>query len=192
MRLVLAAALLLSAAPVLAQSPHERSMHEFGGLALSADGTRTATVESDLEANAPAMSHGHIILRSAATGAVLETIDPCTACAYSSLTFAPDGRLVFLARDGGTTRLMEANGKGARTLATVEGIAETPRFSPDGKRIALLVTLGARKERGATQAGVRQVGEIGEQNDEQRIAIVPAAGGTRDSGLPGRPLRLRI
>lgn len=172
MRLAVAAALLLSAAPVFAQP-----MHEYGGLALSADGTRTATVESDAEANAPAMTHGHIVLRSTATGAVLETIDPCAACSYSNLTFAPDGQLVFLAREGGATRLMEAAGKGTRTLATVDGIAETPRFSPDGQRIALLVTLGARKERGATQAGVRQVGEIGEQNDEQRIAIVPAAGG---------------
>jgi dipeptidyl aminopeptidase/acylaminoacyl peptidase len=62
-------------------------------------------------------------------------------------------------------------------LATVAGIAQDPRFSPDGRRIALLVTLGARKEAGATQAGVRQVGEIGEQNDEQRIAIAPASGG---------------
>jgi dipeptidyl aminopeptidase/acylaminoacyl peptidase len=34
-----------------------------------------------------------------------------------------------------------------------------------------LVTLNAAKEVGATQAGVRQVGEIGESNDEQRIAL---------------------
>jgi dipeptidyl aminopeptidase/acylaminoacyl peptidase len=64
------------------------------------------------------------------------------------------------------------------TLATIEGIAQGPRFSPDGRRIALLVTIGARKEAGATQAGIRQVGEIGEQNDEQRIGIVAATGGT--------------
>jgi dipeptidyl aminopeptidase/acylaminoacyl peptidase len=178
MRLAIAAALLLSAAPVLAQSPRGQSMHEYGGLALSADGARTATVESDIEANAPSMPHGHIVVRNSATGVVLDSIDPCTSCSYSGLVFAPDGQLVFLAREGGATRLMRAADKATETLATIEGIAEDPRFSPDGRRIALLVTIGARKERGATQAGVRQVGEIGEQNDEQRIAIVPAEGGT--------------
>ncbi|MDB5691579.1 MAG: peptidase [Alphaproteobacteria bacterium] len=172
MRLAVAAALLLAAAPASALP-----LHQFAGLALSPDGARVATVESDVEANAPATPHGHIVIRSAATGAVLDSFDPCPACAYSGLTFASDGRLVFLAREGGAARLMLAAGKIPETLATIDGIAEDPLFSPDGKRIALLVTLGARKERGATQAGVRQVGEIGQQNDEQRIAIVPAAGG---------------
>ncbi|HEX4738353.1 MAG TPA: prolyl oligopeptidase family serine peptidase, partial [Allosphingosinicella sp.] len=172
MRLALAAALLLSATPAFAQP-----MHQYGGLALSADGARVATVESDVEPNAAAMPHGHVVVRMAATGAVLDSIDPCAACSYSGLTFAPDGRLVFLAREGGKTQLVAASGKATQTLATIDGIAEDPLFSPDGQRIALLVTLGARKERGATQAGVRQVGEIGEQNDEQRIAVIPAAGG---------------
>jgi dipeptidyl aminopeptidase/acylaminoacyl peptidase len=172
MRLVLAAAFLLSAGPVSALP-----LHQYAGLALSGDGARVAAVESDVEANAPANPHGHVVVRSAATGAILDSFDPCAACTYSGLTFAADGRLVFLAREGGATRLMLAAGKSPELLATIDGLAEDPRFSPDGRRIALLVTLGARKERGATQAGVRQVGEIGQQNDEQRIAVVPAGGG---------------
>jgi dipeptidyl aminopeptidase/acylaminoacyl peptidase len=172
MRLVLAAAFLLSAGPVSAQP-----LHQYAGLALSGDGARVAAVESDVEANAPANPHGHVVVRSAATGAILDSFDPCPGCTYSGLTFAADGRLVFLARESGATRLMLAAGKSPELLATIDGLAEDPRFSPDGRRIALLVTLGARKERGATQAGVRQVGEIGQQNDEQRIAIVPAGGG---------------
>jgi dipeptidyl aminopeptidase/acylaminoacyl peptidase len=173
MRFVLAAAFLLaSAAPALSLP-----LHQYAGLALSTDGSRVAAVESDAEANAPANPHGHVVVRSAATGAILDSFDPCPACAYSGLTFGADGGLIFLAREGGATRLMLAAGKAPDTLATIDGIAEDPRFSPDGRRIALLVTLGARKERGATQAGVRQVGEIGQQNDEQRIAILPAGGG---------------
>ncbi|MDB5677349.1 MAG: family peptidase [Sphingomonas bacterium] len=63
-------------------------------------------------------------------------------------------------------------------LATINGIAQTPRFSPDGERIAVLVTLDAGKESGATQPGVRLVGEIGEKNDEQRIAVFDVGGVT--------------
>src|SRR3546814_20749801 len=73
-------------------------------------------------------------------------------------------------RDGDVTRLETVKGNQANTVATINGIAATPRFSPDGKRIALLVTIGAKKEAGATQAGVRQIGEIGEHYDESRLA----------------------
>jgi dipeptidyl aminopeptidase/acylaminoacyl peptidase len=71
--------------------------------------------------------------------------------------------------------LSVADGAAVRTVASIPGIASTPRFSPDGKRIALLMTIGAAKEAGATQAGVRQVGEIGEASDEQRLGVFDRA-----------------
>jgi dipeptidyl aminopeptidase/acylaminoacyl peptidase len=154
------------------------TLHEYGSLALSPAGDRIAAIESDAAPDSAARPHGRIVVRSASTGRVLSTVDPCGSCDYSGLTFGPDGRLAFLERDKDTTRLMIAGAGAPTTLASIAGIAQSPRFSPDGRRIALLVTIGARKEAGATQAGVRQVGEIGEQNDEQRIAVVPASGGT--------------
>ncbi|MBV9931820.1 MAG: S9 family peptidase [Alphaproteobacteria bacterium] len=168
---LIAAAFLAS--PAAGAAP--ATVRQYADLALSPGGDRIATVESDAAPDSPSRPHGRVVLRAAATGAVLQTIDPCAACTYSGLAFAPDGRLAFLARQQGTTRLMLAGR--AAPLATIDGIAQSPRFSPDGRQIALLVTIGARKEAGATQAGVRQVGEIGEANDEQRIALVPAAGG---------------
>lgn len=153
------------------------TLHEYSALAISPAGDRIAAVESDEQANASTRAHGRITIRSAKTGAVIATLDPCRACRYSGLAFAPDGRLAFLEAEGGTTRLMIAGAGAPATLATIDGIAQSPSFSPDGREIALLATFNARKEAGATQAGVRQVGEIGEQNDEQRIALVPLAGG---------------
>jgi hypothetical protein len=41
----------------------------------------------------------------------------------------------------------------------------------------LLATVGAKKQTGAVEAGARQVGEIGVEEDAQRIALAPAAGG---------------
>ena len=70
-----------------------------------------------------------------------------------------------------------------RTIATIRGIAQEPRFSPDGRRVALLVTLDAAKEAGATQAGARQVGEIGETSDEQRLAVFDVAGNVAASAI---------
>ncbi|MCM8729655.1 S9 family peptidase [Hephaestia sp. GCM10023244] len=159
MRLPLALLLVSIATPALAAT------HQYGDLAISPDGTTLATIETNAKTGTA------ITLRDARDGRILRTIDPCAACSYADPTFGPDGTVAFLMRDGGVTRLETVKGNRAATLATINGIAATPRFSPDGQRIALLVTIGARKEAGATQAGVRQVGEIGEHYDEQRLAI---------------------
>ncbi|MFN2472701.1 MAG: prolyl oligopeptidase family serine peptidase, partial [Sphingomicrobium sp.] len=175
-RLTLLATALLIAAPAPAATPAR--LHQYDDLALAPAGDRVAAVESDVLPDATSAPHGHIVIRSAKTGAILRSLDPCAACKYDGLAFGPDGRLAFLARQGSVTRLMVAGAAGApATLTRIDGIAQMPRWSPDGGRIAVLATLGARKEAGATQAGVRQVGEIGETSDEQRIAVVPASGG---------------
>jgi dipeptidyl aminopeptidase/acylaminoacyl peptidase len=171
MRLAFAAA-LLAATPAVAAP-----LHSYSGLALSAAGDRVASVEEDEGATAKP-AHGRIVVRSAKDGKILATIDPCAQCTYSGLTFGPGGALAYLQRDraSGVVTLALADGKTTRTIASVKGIAQTPRFSPDGRKIAVLVTLNAAKESGATQPGVRQVGEIGETSDEQRLAVFNLAG----------------
>jgi dipeptidyl aminopeptidase/acylaminoacyl peptidase len=162
-----------------ATSAIARPLHDYAGLALAPAGDRIATIDSAGEPDALSEVHGVLTVRSALNGHLLVRIDPCAVCVYSDPTFAVDGRLAFVARDrkAGVSRLMVANGRGVWTIATVQGLVARPRWSPAGERIALLVTVGARKEAGATQAGVRQIGEVGEADDEQRIAIVPATGG---------------
>ena len=162
---------------LMSTSASAATLHEYSSLALSPAGDRIAAIESDAVPDSSSRPHGRIVIRSASTGRILSSLDPCATCEYSGLTFGPDGRLAFLEREKGKAMLVLAGAGAPAIIATINGIAQEPRFSPDGRRIALLVTIGARKQAGATQAGVRQVGEIGEQNDEQRIAIVPVAGG---------------
>ena len=155
--------------------PVQAAVHRYGGLTLAPSGGEVATIELD------GGTHPAVVLRNASDGRVVRRIDPCATCSYSGLTFTPKGDgVAFLARDRerGVVTLMIARGDGVRPVATVEGLASTPRFSPDGKRVAMLITLGATKDVGATQAGARQVGEIGVANDEQRLAIVPVGEGT--------------
>jgi dipeptidyl aminopeptidase/acylaminoacyl peptidase len=164
-------ALLLAAtamaAPVYAEDAAPKPVHAYAALALSPHGDRIATVE------AATRDHSVILIRASADGHVLATIDPCAACTYAGLGFAPDGALAFIARDKAhaTSTLMWAQDGKTHTVATIAGLASTPRFSPDGARIAVLATIGATKETGANQAGARQTGEIGDKSDEQRLAI---------------------
>jgi dipeptidyl aminopeptidase/acylaminoacyl peptidase len=156
------------------------ALKSYNQLALSPSGSQLVSIDSTTDEDATAMPHGVLTVRDTANGTVLRTIDPCTTCRYSGPAWSPLGdALAFLAADrkAGTISLMVAEADKTRTVATVKGAAATPRWSPDGKKIALLATVGARKEAGATQAGAALVGEIGESEDEQRIATVAASGG---------------
>src|SRR3546814_9612041 len=62
--------------------------------------------------------------------------DLCEACRYSDPIFGPDGTVAFLMRDGDVTRLETVKGNQANTVATINGIAATPRFSRSEERRA--------------------------------------------------------
>ena len=170
MLLILAAAAALSAP----------TLHKFDLLALAPDGGRTATVESEVSADAAAPdAHGAVVVRDA-SGAVVARYDPCVTCTYGTPAFAPDGHaLAFVVTDpaAATATLTVSEGARTRPVATLRGVAQTPRWSPDGTAIALLAVAGATKATGAIEAGAPQTGEIGDTADEQRIAVVAASGG---------------
>jgi dipeptidyl aminopeptidase/acylaminoacyl peptidase len=152
-------------------------LHTYAGVTLAPRGDRVAAVES-VEAD-PAKTdkrpHGVVVLRNASSGAVLARFDPCRTCTYASVTWSPDGTaLAFFARDKAGTNTLQVVSRGAvRTIARIKGEANTLRWSPDGTSLAMLATIGARKQIGATQAGIPQVGEIATHDDEQRITVVP-------------------
>ncbi|TFW22259.1 S9 family peptidase [Massilia arenosa] len=154
-------------------------LHSYRALALTSAGDRLAAIESG-DSSGGKRPHAALAIRDAATGKILTQYDPCASCSYDQPSWSADGQaLAFIATDGkaGTATLYVARGADVKPLATVKGVASTATFSPDGKQIALLATVGAKKLTGATQAGAPLVGEIGSEEDEQRIAVVPAAGG---------------
>jgi len=154
-------------------------LRDYRSVAITADGERIAAIESD--AGTPAQRpHGRIVVRDAASGKVTAEYDPCAGCSYDFPSWSPDRQgLAFIAADAraGSATLWVVRGGQPAAAATVRGVANTARWSPDGSRIALLATVGAKKQTGAVEAGERLVGEIGVNEDAQRIAIVPAAGG---------------
>jgi len=180
----------------LAQSNSAAALHQHDDLALSPSGDRVATVDSLEVSGSPAPGqvapprHGMIVVRRGEDGRTLFGLDPCSTCSYDALAWSPDGQsLAFIASDhkAGTALLEVASTPDGpnsicgpiRTLATIVGVADVARWSPDGTRIALLATPGAHKLTGATQPGAVQVGDLDALDiaDEQRIAVVPVSGG---------------
>jgi dipeptidyl aminopeptidase/acylaminoacyl peptidase len=169
---------LMAAAGVVAAAP--QGMHEYRALAISGAGERVAAIESVDPGGLPKRPHAVINVRDAASGKVLASYDPCASCAYDFPSWSPDrNALAFIATDAKArtaTLYVAADGK-ITAVTTVKGVANTARWSPDGKQLALLATVGAKKLTGATEAGAALVGEIGAEEDEQRIAVVARSGG---------------
>ena len=161
--------LLLAILATIAALPAAATVARYDHLVLSSDATTIATVERSSASN-----RSIIVARSARVGKVLYQLDPCPTCTYADLSWGPDGSLAFLGRDANQQRtyLFVGDHGQVRRLAVINGLAASPRFAPLGDRIALLVTLGAAKEAGATQAGERLIGEIGRRFDEQRLAVI--------------------
>jgi dipeptidyl aminopeptidase/acylaminoacyl peptidase len=170
---------LLAATGHAAAAP---AMHGYSALALSANGERIAAIESTEggqgQGAAPA-----IVVRDAATGKVVaryDSIDACAKCKLDFPSWAPDQKaLSFIGSDAkaGTATVFVARDGKVSALTTIKGVANTARWSPDGQQIALLATIGAKKQTGAVEAGAPLVGEIGSEEDAQRVALVPATGG---------------
>jgi dipeptidyl aminopeptidase/acylaminoacyl peptidase len=174
---------LALAGTAAAQEGAVQTLHGFGGVSLSPSGVSVAAVEEDQRlAPGTARPHGVVTVRDSRSGAVTAAYDPCPDCRYSGVAWSPDGaKLAFIAYDPAkeTAALDVEDGGRVQTLTTVDGVAQTPRFSPDGTMIALMATPGAHKQTGAVEPGAEQVGDIGALAvaDEKRIGVVPAAGG---------------
>jgi len=125
-------------------------IHTFSSLVIAPSGDRVASIENLQSLTSAEQLHGLVIVRSARDGRTLETIDPCATCNYASLAWSSDGRsLAFIATDStaGRARVMLAEGGAVKTLASLEGVANTPRFSPDGRTVAVLATAAAKKKK---------------------------------------------
>jgi dipeptidyl aminopeptidase/acylaminoacyl peptidase len=173
------AALLTAGAALAAPQP----MHTYRALALTADGSRLAAIESDDAPGNARKIPPKLVLRDAVSGKVLASYDAfagCADCQLDAPAWSPDQQaLAFIGADhkAGTATVYVLKSGKVTALTTIKGVANTARWSGDGRRVALLATVGAKKLTGAVEAGAAQVGEIGVEEDEQRIGIVPAQGG---------------
>src|SRR6202451_2598228 len=176
----LLAAPLAAFAGASTPSPSVSPVHTFASLVIAPAGDRLASVENQQSLTSAEQLHGPVVIRAARDGHWLSTSEPCAACGDGGLAWSPDGKsLAFLAANGaaGTVEVLLARDGGVKTIAPLQGVGNTPRFSPDGRTLAMLATVAAKKKIGALEAGVEQVGDIGAAPDEQRIAVVPIAGG---------------
>lgn len=152
----------------------------FEQAAISPDGKQVAWVEriSPIET---------AIFVSPVHGGTPRRITASTIGKHSedSIAWSPDSQRIAFLSDSltpGQQQLFVASAAVTRSslptrLTAVKGTLALPGWSPDGKTIALLLTENAARAAGPLVAEVAQTGVIKEAVTEQRLALVPAAGG---------------
>jgi dipeptidyl aminopeptidase/acylaminoacyl peptidase len=117
----------------------------------------------------------------AVAGGDARRIAPDQKLAARDVTWSSDSKkfawLVDLPTDIPAAELWSASadGSGLIKLADLKGFAETPRFAPDGTKVAVLYIEGMPRIAGPLQPMTPLAGVVGEKLYEQRIAVVDVA-----------------
>ena len=117
----------------------------------------------------------------AVAGGDARRIAPDQKLAARDVTWSSDSKklawLVDLPTDIPAAELWSASadGSGLIKLADLKGFAETPRFAPDGTKVAVLYIEGMPRIAGPLQPMTPLAGVVGEKIYEQRIAVVDVA-----------------
>jgi dipeptidyl aminopeptidase/acylaminoacyl peptidase len=205
-RLAAFAGLALCVAPALAQKPRTpeargprtaprkaeedllRSLffvQAYEQVAISPDGKKVAWVETQTDKNGARTGKQDIYLAEYGKS---EKPMRVTAGANSAhfnekdLAWSPDSQqLAFLSdalKKGQLELYVTKPGGGPpRQVTTAKGLLATPKWSPDGRSVAVLHTEDATREAGPLVAETAETGVIKDVFFEQRLAIVDAAGG---------------
>jgi dipeptidyl aminopeptidase/acylaminoacyl peptidase len=193
---LLAAGLAFVLAPALAAAPKDTrsasierilaqraQVKEVPAVALSYDGQHLAWISSNGDQTT--------LMLGSWTGRKARAIEIPGGCREEGIRWAPRwNELAVLTRckvDPSNTKPLRGAiwvvdvhaGTPPRKVADIDGFAQGMQWSRDGKQIAFLYVPGATRLPYATASGNPRVGVIGDTDVEvQRIATVPAAGGT--------------
>jgi dipeptidyl aminopeptidase/acylaminoacyl peptidase len=156
-----------------------RLVHRYMSVVISPDGETVADVEGDSPPGGYYPPIRDLVIRRVHDGNAIKVEMPCgrvKECWPESPTWSPDGRrLSFSLRSpGGHARTLYTvlrDGSNLAKLLQFDGTLKNLRYMPDG-RLAMLATLGAVKEVGATEAGAPVSGDLDAAPAEQRIAVL--------------------
>jgi dipeptidyl aminopeptidase/acylaminoacyl peptidase len=161
------------------------ALHRFPEVALSPSGTRVAWVESyDVPGTETTTSIVRATDRKAPSAEPRMLTAGGAARVEHDIAWSPDGKCVAFVSDApgrDRAQLYLARFDDAqsppRKMTQLEGAISSPRFSPDGKTIAVLFAEKAARV-GAVEAVEPMQGEVEEHSPVQRIALVDVESGS--------------
>jgi dipeptidyl aminopeptidase/acylaminoacyl peptidase len=159
-------------------------VQQYSQVAISPDAKKVAWVETQTDQQGGETGQSDIYVAFTSDGQKPRRISAGTAGSHFNehgLAWSPDGQLLAFLSDAakkGQLQLYVTDFTGpAKRLTVTRGLLATPKYSPDGKRIAVLHTEDATREAGPLVAETPETGVIKDAFFEQRLSVVDAAGG---------------
>jgi dipeptidyl aminopeptidase/acylaminoacyl peptidase len=176
MTALLAALLFAAPSPAEVLKDLNATIH-LGSVSMSRDGTRVAWVEQVPTPDGPSWDESIIQVRDASGVKRITASKDGKPCDEGEVDFSPDGQWLAFLSDADRPHRPQLYVANLRTGAVQQqtwanGHLTQPRFSPDGKTIAVLYIDGGFESLGPLRAAARQSGVIGETPLEQQIALV--------------------
>ena len=175
--------------PAIEQAIHSlNAASGFTQAAVSPDGKKVAWVEELRDKNGTDSGNSAIYATTVDGKAPVRKITAASAPrAESDLAWSPDSRRIVFLSDAlkpGQSQMyiVQLSQEGAlvgpaKRLTDVKGTLASPKFSPDGKTVAVLFTENAPRAAGPLVAEVPETGEIKDAFFEQRLAVIDIASG---------------
>ncbi|HMI53758.1 MAG TPA: S9 family peptidase [Candidatus Saccharimonadales bacterium] len=157
--------------------------HGFEQAAISPDGEKVAWVETLVGKDGAPNGRTSIFISGRVQPAAPKRISAApdaSARSEGDLAWSPDSKQIAFLSDAAKSGQLQLYvialaGGPAKKITAVKGFLNTPRFSPDGKTIAILFTENATRAAGPLVAETHETGEIKDSFYEQRLALVDLA-----------------
>ena len=167
-------------------------VQEFDQVAISPDGTRVAWSEPQKDKDGAKTGKSAIYVAEVEKAAKPRRVTAGADGAFfdeHGVAWSPDSKRLAFLSDAATASQLQlyvwnAEAKAAKKLTQAKGLLATPKWSPDGKSIAILYTADATREAGPLMAETPETGVIRDAFFEQRLALVDAVVGAVRSLTP--------
>jgi len=161
-----------------------RSVHPVGEVTISPDGKRVVygnAITGKRDGADADVSALWIANAKDGSGATRLTACPGSVCDEHGAAWSPDGtQIAFVttdARDQPQVAVASVAARNVKIITTAHGPLDTPRWSPEGDRIAFLYSEGAPKTPGPLNPLALDAGVMSSTVYEQRLASVSVHGG---------------